>query len=486
MTVYLLGAGPGDPGLLTLRGAEVMGIAEVVIYDRLSVGGVLDLAPPDAEVINVGKQPGDARITQDEINALLVQHGRTGQTVVRLKGGDPFVFARGGEEAAALAAEGIPFEVIPGITSAVAVPAYAGIPVTLRHSSTSVTIVTGHEDPTKPDAVDWGAIGRVGGTIVILMGVSQWDRIAERLQAAGLPADTPAAAVQWGTRPEQSTTRATLGTLGDRSLQAPSTIVVGEVAAENLTWFESKPLFGRRVVVTRTRRQASELSARLRAEGAEPIEVPLIETLPPRDGGDALSAACRALKSYEWVVLTSPNGAERLLSALPDARALGGVKVAAIGPGTASVLEAGNIVADLIPESHVAEGLLKAFPPASVAPGRVLLARAEVAREVLPEGLRAMGWDVDVVAAYRTVPTEVDPEMRQAIAAADAVTFASSSTVDSFVGAVGVDAAPSVVACIGPITAATAGAHGLDVSVEADPHTIPGLVAALASYRWDS
>lgn len=484
MTVYLLGAGPGDPGLLTVRGAEVMAGAEVVIYDRLSVGAVLDFAPDDAEVINVGKRPGEDRISQAEINDLLVHHGGAGRLVVRLKGGDPFVFARGGEEAAALAAAGVAYEIIPGITSALAAPAYAGIPVTLRHSSTSVTIVTGHEDPTTPEAVDWDAIARVGGTIVILMGVDRWAQIAERLQAAGLPAETPAAAVRWGTRPEQETHRATLGTLGEQPLEAPSTIVVGEVAAANLDWFESKPLFGRRVVVTRTRNQASELSARLLAEGAQPIEVPLIETLAPHDGGAGLAAAVADLSAYEWLVLTSPNGAARLLDALHDARTLGGTRIAAIGPGTSAVLAAANIVADLLPDRFVAEGLVEAFSDAEAGSGKVLLARAQVARDALPVGLRNKGWEVDEIASYRTVPVDVDPEMRQLIAAADAITFASSSTVDSFVAAVGSEFVPPVVACIGPVTAATARSHGLDVAVEATEHTIAGLVAELASHGW--
>jgi uroporphyrinogen III methyltransferase/synthase len=482
VTVYLLGAGPGDPGLLTVRGASLLARADVVIYDRLSVGGVLDLAPSQATVVNVGKSPGQSRITQNQINDLLVSHGQSGKTVVRLKGGDPFVFARGGEEAAALKSAGVAFEVIPGITSAIAAPAYAGIPVTLRHSSTSVTVVTGHEDPTTPDAVDWDAVARVGGTIVILMGVGRWPQIAARLERGGMAPDTPAAAVRWGTRPNQTTVRATLATLGDHELAAPSTIVVGEVAGENLGWYESKPLFGRRIVVTRTRSQASELSAALLEAGAQPIEVPLIEVLPPRDDGAALAAAAARLGEYDWVVLTSPNGATRLLELLPDARALGGVKVAAIGPGTAAVLAAGNVVADLVPERFVAESLLETFPAGH---GKLLLPTAEGARDVLPEGLEAAGWTVHVVVAYRTVSREVSSDERQPVAAADAITFASSSAVTNFVKAFGVEAAPPVVACIGPVTAATARDLGLDVSVAAPVHTIAGLVEALAAHEWD-
>ena len=487
MTVYLVGAGPGDPGLLTVRGAALLARADVVVYDRLSVEALLDLAPPSAERISVGKAPGLVTMRQDQINELLVERGRSGATVVRLKGGDPFVFARGGEEAAALAEAGVPFEVVPGISSAIAAPAYAGIPVTMRHSSTSFTVVTGHEDPSvgEDGSVDWRAIARVGGTIVILMGVARIGRIAEELMAGGLPASTPAAAVRWGTRPEQVTVRATLGTLADQAIESPSVIVVGEVATHELTWFERRPLFGLRVVVTRTRAQASQLSAALREAGAEPLEVPVIEVADPLDGGAALAAAVGALSSYDWVVVTSPNGARRLLDAVAaggaDARAFGSTRLAAIGPATAAVLERGGLRADVLPERFVAESLLEALPAPSEG-GRLLLARAEVARDVLPDGLRAAGWEVDVVDAYRTVAATLDESAATALAAADVVTFTSSSTVERFVEAFGRDAVPPVVACIGPITAATARDLGLSVDVEADVHTVPGLVHALLAW----
>jgi len=487
MTVYLVGAGPGDPGLLTVRGDEVLRRADVVVYDRLSVEALLDLAPPEAERISVGKAPGRVTMSQDDINALLVERGRAGGTVVRLKGGDPFVFARGGEEAAALAAADVPFEVVPGITSAVAVPAYAGIPLTLRHSSTSFTVVTGHEDPSVGDdgTVDWDAVARVGGTIVILMGVARIGRIAERLIAAGRSPDTPAAAVRWGTRPEQHTIRATLGTIAAQPLEAPSVIVVGDVAGVDLAWFERRPLLGRRVVVTRTRRQASALSAGLRSLGADPVEVPVIEIADPDDGGTALRAAAADLGAYDCVTVTSPNGAERLLAAVTatggDARRFGTATVAAIGPATARVLAAGGIVADVVPERYVAESLLDVLT-ATGRPGRLLLARAAVARDVLPDGLRAAGWEVDVVDAYRTVPARLSEDQRAAAAAADVITFTSSSTVEHFVAAFGADAVPPVVACIGPVTAATARQHGLRVDVEATEHTIDGLLAALVAW----
>lgn len=479
MTVYLVGAGPGDPGLLTLRGAEVLGRAEVVVHDRLSAAELLDLAPATAERIDVGKTPGQARLTQEEITALLVERGRAGQTVVRLKGGDPTVFARGGEEALALREAGVDFEFVPGVTSAIAVPAYAGIPVTQRFSSTSFTVVTGHEDPSIGDegSVDWDAVARVGGTIIVLMGVGRIRRICERLIAAGRDPDTPAAAVIWGTRPEQRTVRATLATLADHDLEPPATIVIGAVAGLDLSWFETRPLFGRMVVVTRARAQASELVERLRELGADTVEIPAIHIDDPDDDGAALRAGVDGLAGYDWVVVTSPNGARRLLAECRDARAFGSARVAAIGPGTADALAEGNVVPDLVPERFVAEGLLEVFPDG---PGRVLLARAAEARDVLPEGLRDKGWEVDVVAAYRTVqgrPT--DDELARA-AAADIVTFTSSSTVRNFLAVC--DTVPPVVACIGPVTAATAREHGLDVDVEAEVHTIDGLLAALVEH----
>jgi len=485
VTVYLVGAGPGDPGLLTVRGAQVLAAADVVVYDRLSVATLLDLAPPGAELVNVGKAPGTAVMDQELINRLLVDRGRRGEQVVRLKGGDPFVFARGGEEAQALLDAGIDFEVVPGISSAVAVPAYAGIPVTLRHSSTSFTVLTGHEDPDKgiDGELDWEAAARLGGTLVILMGAARMEAIAARLVAGGLDPDTPAAAVRWGTRPEQRTVRATLATLANHDLQPPSTIVVGKVAAMDLAWFETRPLFGRKVVVTRPRRQAASLVGRLRAAGAEPIEVPVIEIVDPVDGGAALAGALADVSGYDWVVVTSANGAERLLDGLHDGRDLGGVRVAAIGPGTAAALAVGNIRADLVPERFVAEGLLDDFPaPRPNDRGRVLLVRAAVARDVLPEGLRQAGWTVDVVEAYRTVATEPSERQRERVGTADAVTFTSSSTVERFVAAFGIDGVPDLVASIGPVTSATARSLGLEVTVEAAEHTTAGLVDALVDH----
>jgi len=461
----------------------VLALADVVVHDRLSAAELLDLAPAGAEHIDVGKSPGHARLTQEEITALLVERGKTGETVVRLKGGDPFVFARGGEEAEALADAGVPYEVVPGITSALAVPAYAGIPVTLRYSSTSFTVVTGHEDPASGEGtVDWPAIAKVGGTIVILMGVGRWPKIAERLQAGGLSPDTPAAAVQWGTRPEQRTVRATLATLEQHDLRSPSVIVVGRVAAEDLAWYERRPLFGKRIVVTRARAQASALVDRLRALGADTIELPAIAVEDAADGGAALLGAIADVDTYDWLVLTSPNGVHRTFAHVPDSRALGGVNVATIGTGTADALEHYRIVADLVPDRFVAEALLDAFPAPPVEGGRVLLARAAVARDVLPDGLRAKGWAVDVVEAYRTTPVHPSDDDLEALATADAVTFTSSSTVTNFLDAVGDRDLPPVVASIGPITSATARERGLTVDIEAEVHSIEGLVDALVAH----
>lgn len=486
MAVYLVGAGPGDPGLITVRGAELLSRAELVVYDRLSVAALLELAPPGAELRGVGKRPGRASVSQEEINRLLVEEGLAGREVVRLKGGDPFVFARGGEEAAALGAAGVPFEIVPGVSSAIAAPAYAGIPVTMRHSSTSFTVITGHEDPDKGGELDWDAAARLGGTIVVLMGVGQRRKIADRLLAGGLDPSTPVAAVTWGTHPNQRTVRTTLGELADAELSPPSTIVIGRVAGYDLAWFERRPLFGWTVAVTRARPQASELVAALRAAGADTVEVPVIEVHDPADGGRSLRDGLRELRDgrYDWLVVSSPNGARRVLAELRDARDLAGVQIAAIGPGTAAALAAGNVVADLVPERFVAESLVEAFPPASDSrgSGRALLARAAVARDVLPEGLRDLGWEVDVVEAYRTEAAALGEDEREAVERADVVTFTSSSTVDRFLDALGERRLPSTVACIGPVTAATARARGLDVHIEATVHTIEGLVDALVAH----
>jgi uroporphyrinogen III methyltransferase/synthase len=477
VTVYLVGAGPGDPGLLTVRGAEVLARAQVVVHDRLAEPALLDLAPPDAERIDAGKVPGGP-VDQDAINRLLVARGRNGETVVRLKGGDPFVFGRGGEEAVALNEAGVDFEVVPGVTSAVAVPAYAGVPVTQRGMATSFTVVTGHSRHAVDTETNWEALATAGGTIVVLMGVAHRGQLASRLIAGGLDPDTPVVAVRWGTRPEQVTVRTSLAALGATPLEPPATIVVGEVAGLDLDWFGRRPLFGRRIVVTRAAEQASSLAATLRSLGARPIEIPTIRVAPPGDGGAALRRAADAVTAgrYQWVVFTSPRAVEALLTLLRDARCLAGARVAAIGPGTAAALKARGVVADVVPGHFVAESLLEALPAGR---GRVLLPRAARARQVLPAGLRGKGWEVDVVEAYRTQAGTPGADVLAAAAASDAITFTSSSTVTGYLAVAGRDAVPPVVACIGPVTAATAISAGLTVDVVAEEHSIDGLVRSL-------
>lgn len=483
VTVYLVGAGPGDPGLLTLRGAELLARADVVVHDRLAEAQLLDLAPAGAERIDVGKRPGQP-VAQEQVSQLLVEKGRAGLEVVRLKGGDPFVFGRGGEEALALREAGVAFEVVPGVTSAVAVPAYAGVPLTHRGLSTSFTVVTGHGRPKEGGAGQeegprWEALAAAGGTIVVLMGVSERTEYAERLQAGGLAGTTPVVCVHWGTRPQQQTIRTTLAELPEVDLEPPATIVIGQVAGLDLPWFERRPLFGRRVVVTRPREQAQALVQALRERGAEPVEVPVIAITDPADGGAALQAAAACLGTYEWVVFTSANAVGRLVALLPDARSFGGVRIAAIGTGTAAALAAAGLVPDLVPERFVAESLLEAFPPPATPGARALLPSAAAARDVLPQGLRAMGYEVDVIEAYRTEPGYPSPEALAEAAAADAIAFTSSSTVTEYLAVADRDAVPPVVACIGPVTAATARENGLEVTIEAEVHTIDGLVTAL-------
>ncbi|MGH9226744.1 MAG: uroporphyrinogen-III C-methyltransferase [Acidimicrobiales bacterium] len=477
VTVYLVGAGPGDPGLITVRGAEVLAGADVVAYDRLIDLSLLDLAPPQAERIDVGKSPGGP-IAQDQINALLVERGLQGQEVVRLKGGDPFVLGRGGEEAAALQEAGVPFEVVPGISSAVAVPAYAGIPVTHRGLSTSFTVVTGHSRHATDTDVDWSALARAGGTLVVLMGVAHRSEIAARLIDGGLPPHTPVAAVRWGTFPSQQTVRATLERLPDLVLEPPVILVIGKVAGLDLRWFEDRPLLGRRIVLCRAAGQLSALTARLRRLGAEAVEVPTIEIADPADGSAALVGAAATVGSYDWLVLTSPNAVDRFFAHLRDARALGDAKVAAIGPGTAAALAARGVVTDLQPETSVAESLVEAL---GRGPGQVLLPQAAAARPVVADGLRANGWTVTAVEAYGTRPITPPPDLLAAAAKADAIAFTSSSTVENYVAAAGVDAVPPAVVCIGPITADTARRLGLTVTATAEQHDLDGLVSALAA-----
>ena len=477
-TVYLVGAGPGDPGLMTRRALELIAGADAVLHDRLIPPGALDGARADAELVYVGKRPGAPSLPQSEINARLVELARAGKAVVRLKGGDPFVFGRGGEEAEALASAGVPFEVVPGVTAGVAVPAYAGIPVTHRDRASAVAFVTGHEDPDKPEpATDWGALARFPGTLVFYMGVKNLGRIADELRTAGRPQDEPAAVVARGTLPTQQVVHGTLADIAaraeDAGLAAPAVTVVGPVAGlrNTLAWLERRPLHGRTVAVTRARAQASGLAARLARLGAEVVEAPAIR-IEPRPVEASLTG-------YDLVCVTSSNGASLLMDRLRDARELAGSTVAAIGPGTAAELRRRGVEADVVPERSIAEALVEALEAVPVEGRRVLIARASEARDVLPDALRERGALVDVVALYDTLPEPLSEYQRAALARASYVTFTSSSTVRFFVQAA--DGLPdgARLVSIGPVTSATAREHGLEVHVEAERHDIDGLVEAL-------
>jgi uroporphyrinogen III methyltransferase/synthase len=487
VTVYLVGAGPGDPKLVTVRGAELLRRADVVVHDRLVDARLLSLAPPGAELLDVGKRPGDCGSAgQESINQLLVELGRRHAVVVRLKGGDPFVFGRGGEEALALQAARVDFEVVAGVSAVTGALASGGVPVTHRGVAASYTVVTGHAAGGDPPAVDWEALARVGGTIVVLMGVAHRGEIAKRLIEAGRGADTPVAVVERGTVAAQRTVRTTLGGLAALEVETPATIVIGEVAELDLDWFSQRPLAGWRVIVTRAREQASRLAERLAEAGAEPLELPVIAVAEPADGGAAAARAFAGIEGYEWVAFTSANAVERSWAHLRDARSLGRAKVAAIGDGTAAALTARGIVPDLVPDRFVAESLVEAFPtPPRPDEASVLLPCAAGAREVLAEGLRAKGWLVEVVEAYRTVRPPAGQASPDTIEGADAVTFASSSAVTGFLELAGRKGVPPVVACIGPVTARTAAAAGLRVDVVAKVHTVDGLVDALVAWARD-
>jgi uroporphyrinogen III methyltransferase/synthase len=488
VTVYLVGAGPGDPGLLTARALELIAAADVIVYDRLIPATALDGARPDALRIYAGKEGGGPSVSQEEIDGLLVEHGAAGREVVRLKGGDPFVFGRGGEEAEQLRAAGVAFEVVPGITAAVAASAYAGIPVTHRDAASAVAFVTGHEDPGKlgeggtGSALDWEALARFPGTLCVYMGVRQLEAITRRLIDGGRPESEPAAVIQSGTLPNQRVVLGTLATIASvavaEKVRAPAIALFGDVAAlrSQLAWFESRPLAGVTVAVTRARAQSSALAARLRGLGADAVEAPAIRIA-------AIDGPAPAVDSYDLICLTSPNGVRMLFYRLAlaglDARSLAGARVAAIGPGTAAALREHGVIADVVPERFVAEGLVEAL--ADVPVSRALVARAAEARDVLPDALRERGAEVDVVALYETVAEPFDDGRRAAVARADYVTFTSSSTVKYFFAALdGAELTKRTrLASIGPVTSDALRARGLEPDVEARRHDIDGLVQAL-------
>jgi uroporphyrinogen III methyltransferase/synthase len=509
--VYLVGGGPGDPGLLTVRGRQVLAQADVVVYDHLVSPRLLDGVPPAAERVYVGKEASAHTLCQDDINRLLVERARAGRTVVRLKGGDPYVFGRGGEEALALAEAGIPFEVVPGVTAGVGCAAYAGIPVTHRDIASAVAFVTGHEsDATlrssdasslrstsdKPDsALDWDALARWKGTLVFYMGVANLERICANLAAHGLAGDTPAAVIRWGTTARQQVVTATVATLPEAARAAgvrpPAITVVGEVVRlrDRLAWFEARPLFGRRIVVTRSRAQASDLSARLEALGAEVIEAPTIRIEPPLDPAP-LREAVRDRASFAWILFTSASGVDAFFRTMGeeglDARALAGIRIGAIGPATAARLAAGGVRADLEPSRFTGRQVVEDLAAtADLRGAAILLPRADIPPNTMVEDLEARGARVRSVVAYRTVldpagGEEVLRRLREG--GLDWLTFTSSSTVRNFLAAVpaeAVRAAAVRVASIGPVTSATARDLGLAVTVEADPHTVPDLVEAI-------
>ena len=499
--VYLVGAGPGDPGLLTLRGKACLEQADVVLYDNLANPVLLRYAPPHAELIYVGRCGRGQYRAQEEVNELILQKVRLGHCVVRLKGGDPFVFGRGGEEAEVIAEAGVTFEVVPGVTSAVAAPAYAGIPVTHRTLASTVAFITGHEDPTKEEsALEWPRFASADGTLVFLMGMKNLPLIVQQLLKEGKRLDTSIALIRWGTYACQKTV---IGTLEDivqkamrENMEPPTIVVVGNVVRlrDRLNWFESRPLFGKRVLVTRARNQAAALSQLLEQVGGEPIECPTIEIVPP-ESWDDVDQAIACLQEYQWLVLTSVNGVQRFMTRLRtlgyDSRVLHGLRICCIGPRTAQELEQFGIQADLIPTIYQAEGLIETMKAAGVAEQRVLIPRAEQAREVLPGELVALGAQVNVVTVYRTVPAQAEIQQVKTQLSKGKIhilTFASSSTVRNFCCLFenseelqrlveGV-----CIACIGPITAKTVREYGLNVDVVAKENTIPSLVETLVQH----
>lgn len=501
-TCFLVGAGPGDLGLVTLRAREVIEKAAVIVYDYLANPEMLRWARADAELVYVGKKAGAHTLTQSEINALLVEKARAGADVVRLKGGDPMIFGRGGEEAQELVEAGVPFEIVPGISSAIAGPAYAGIPVTHRAFNTQLTIFTGHEDPTKEaTTVDYERIAQTPGTRVMLMGVKRIREITDAMRAAGAGDDLPVALVRWATTGRQQTVTGTLATIADvvesTGFQAPAVAVFGEVVTlrDSLNWFERRPLFGKRVVVTRTRRQAGALSRRLRDLGADAFELPTIRIEPSvgEDRARFLQLVGDA-HTYDWLVFTSPNGVDAFFDAFfaryDDVRSIGGVRIAAIGPGTAARIRENRLAVDLLPDEFVAESLVECLvrEAGTIENQMILWVRAEGAREVIGRELSGRGAIVDEAVAYRTVAETEDVsggQQRLRTEGADVITFTSSSTVECFLE-LGIDLPDDVlVASIGPITSETIRRHGLPVHVEAERHDIPGLVAAVAAWFAD-
>jgi uroporphyrinogen III methyltransferase/synthase len=495
--VYIIGAGPGDAGLITLKAVECLRQADVVIYDNLVNEELLKYAPTHARMIYAGKKGGDHTLSQDRINELLAKEARGGSTVARLKGGDPFIFGRGGEEAEVLAAYGIPFEVVPGVTSAIAVPAYAGIPLTHRGLTSTVAFVTGHEDPTKDKSdINWQALSGIG-TLVFLMGVKNIGQITEALMQHGKSPDTPAALIRRGTTPSQQVLAGTLSTITglarDGHFKPPAILVVGPVVQlrDTLRWFDAKPLFGKGVVITRPERQADDLARLLAAQGANPIAFPTISITEPADWSE-MDRALTNLESYDWLIFTSANGVhfffERLRQKGMDICDLKGIKIACIGPATARQIEDRGIRVDLVPDEFIAEGLLKSFTSMNLSGKKILIPRAVRARDILPQGLKKQGAYVDVVTAYQTIQSGRRKEELTGYLDAgevDVITFTSSSTVTNFVEIMGqgfILPDHVKIACIGPVTAATAVKAGFQVDIRQEEYTMEGLIQSLVTY----
>lgn len=495
--VYLVGAGPGDPGLLTLRAKECIEIADVIVYDYLSNAEFLRMARADSERIYAGKKAKDHTLTQDEINALIVAKAKEGKIVTRLKGGDPVLFGRGAEEAAELAAAGIRYEIVPGVSSSIAGPIYAGIPVTHRSHASQLTIFTGHEDPTKPESsLDYAHLAKTPGTRVMLMGVERMMEITQELIKHGASAETPVALVRWATRGNQQTLVGTLGTIAEQvkasGFKAPAVCVIGDVVKEreNINWFEDRPLFGKRIVVTRTRHQAGGLTKQLSKLGADVIELPTIKIVEPKNLLE-FGELVQDCYTYDWIVFSSPNGVEAFFKMFyklyTDARSIGPAKIAVIGPGTAEKVKEYHMAVDLMPEKKfVAEGLIEKFKKDEAMEHlKVLWVRAEEAREVIAEGLNKMGAIVDEALAYRTVPERDDNQAaiaRMTEEGADVITFTSSSTVECFF-ALGLELPKGVkIASIGPVTTDALKERGLKPDIEAQEYSIPGLIKAIEKH----
>jgi uroporphyrinogen III methyltransferase/synthase len=486
---YLIGAGPGDPSLITVKGQKILARADVILYDHLANDRLLEFAPPHAERIYVGKKRAKHELTQEEISSIMVDRARQGLTVVRLKGGDPFIFGRGGEEVEALASAGLPFEIVPGVTTPLGIAAYTGVPLTHREHSSAVTFVTGHN----VESIDWGKVG-AAETIVLFMGLVNFPAIAQALIAKGRSPQTPAMAVRWATRPDQETIVGTLenlaGRLAEAGLKPPATIIVGEVVAlrDKFNWYERLPLFGQKIVVTRDRHQAGELADPLEALGAEAMLLPAIEIREAANPAP-LDEAIARLDSYDWLIFTSVNGVrffiDRLDKSERDLRSLK-ARIAAIGPATKAAVEALHLKVDVMPKEYVAESLVESFAGEDLRWRRVLLPRAAVARDLVPLELSRLGATVDVMDAYQSVPPADLAARAQAILARRPhwITFTSSSTVTNFVEAAGREAVAGVkIASIGPITSATLREHGIEPTVEAQPHTISGLIEAIQKHR---